>query len=177
MIKLKLTPGSLPADLSFWHPASLIATWFGSGLMPFASGSWGSLAALPFGWLVHSYCGWPGLVAAAAATFLAGWWASSVIVARGGVRDPGLIVIDEVAGQLLALALAPRTLACYALAFVLFRIADVVKPFPADWLDANIHGGLGVMLDDLVAGLYAAIAVWLLLQIGFVRDVVGSLGG
>jgi phosphatidylglycerophosphatase A len=92
------------------------------------------------------------------------------------MRDPGLIVIDEVAGQLLALAFAPQTLPGYALAFLLFRVADILKPFPADWLDANVHGGLGVMLDDLVAGLYAGIALWLAMKIGFVSHVIGPSG-
>jgi phosphatidylglycerophosphatase A len=82
-------------------------------------------------------------------------------VARNGVEDPGYIVIDEIAAQLLVLAVLPQSVAAYAVGFVAFRIADVVKPFPADWCDRNIHGGLGVMLDDAVAGVQAAAVAWL----------------
>lgn len=168
-MKLKLTPGALPPGLSFWHPASLLGTWFGAGLMPLAAGTWGSLAALPFAWVIHGLWGIPGLVVATLVLAAAGIWAADTIVARSAIRDPGLIVIDEVAGMFLTLAFAPRTAWAYALAFVLFRLADIVKPFPANWCDAQLHGGLGVMLDDLVAGLYAGIAVWLTATYGMVH--------
>ncbi len=168
-MKLKLRPGKLPEGLPLAHPASLIATWFGAGLMPFASGTWGSLAALPFGWLLLAYLGPAGVLGGAAVVTMAGWWASSVVVERGQVRDPGLIVIDEVAGMFLALVAAPLTWPGVLLAFLLFRAADIVKPFPANWCDAHVHGGLGVMLDDLVAGLYAAAGSWLIWEY-----VVGS---
>lgn len=161
-MKLKLRPGSLPPDLPLRHPAALIATWFGVGLMPIAAGTWGSLAALPVGALVGYLFGNVVVFLVAILVSVAGVWAGNVICAKSGLRDPGLIVIDEVAGQLLALAFAPFTLWGYVLAFVLFRAADIVKPFPADWCDREIHGGLGVMLDDLVAGLYAGIATWAL---------------
>jgi phosphatidylglycerophosphatase A len=160
-MRLKLRPGSLPEGLAPSHPAVIAATWFGSGFAPMASGTCGSLAALPFAWLVASWGGTGAMLAATLALTLLGVWASGVIVTRGEVRDPGLIVIDEVAGMFLTLAFVAPSEPIYVIGFVLFRIADIVKPFPADWCDRNVHGGLGVMLDDLVAAIYAALATWL----------------
>jgi phosphatidylglycerophosphatase A len=174
-MRLKLRPGRLPEGMTLAHPAALVATWFGSGLAPIASGTWGSLAALPYGWLLQHYFGITGLIVGALAATIAGIWASGVIVTRGRIRDPGLIVIDEVAGMTLTLIGAPQTWWGYVLAFLLFRAADIFKPFPANWCDANIHGGIGVMLDDLVAGVYAALGTWLLSEY-FLRDYLASFG-
>jgi phosphatidylglycerophosphatase A len=127
-MKLKLRPGRLPEGMPLTHPACLIATWFGSGLAPFASGTWGSLATLPVGWLLAVYGGPWALLAGAAVATIAGIWASEIITSRGRLHDPGFIVIDEVAGMLLTLAAAPATWWGFALAFVLFRTADVVPP-------------------------------------------------
>ncbi|HJU17057.1 MAG TPA: phosphatidylglycerophosphatase A, partial [Stellaceae bacterium] len=71
---------------------------------------------------------------------------------------PGAVVIDEVAGQLLALVPAPRTPAAYALAFLLFRLFDIKKPWPVGWVDRRIGGGFGIMLDDALAAVYAVLA-------------------
>ena len=163
-MKLKLRPGRLPESLPLSHPASLVATWFGVGLAPFAPGTWGSLAALPVACLVELYAGRVGLLVALAVVFVAGIWASEVMVRRGTAQDPGFIVVDEVAGMFLTLAFTPLTWWGIGIAFVLFRVADVIKPFPANWCDANVHGGLGVMLDDLVAAIHAGITTWLLTE-------------
>src|SRR5262245_12948724 len=130
MKKLKLTPGSLPPGTSPFEPATIAATWFWSGLMPFASGTWGSLAALPFAWIIQTSHGTIGLIVAAIVATVIGIWASNVLVARGGVNDPGYIVIDEVAAMFLTLIVAPRTWWAYLLGFLLFRVADIVKPWP-----------------------------------------------
>ncbi len=174
-MKLKLRPGRLPEGMTLAHPASLIATWFGSGLAPIAPGTWGSLATLPVGWVLAVYGGPWALLAGAIVATIAGTWASSVIVARGRIRDPGLIVIDEVAGMLLTLVGASVTWWGFALAFVLFRAADVLKPFPANWCDAHVHGGFGVMLDDLVAAVYSLIGTWLLSEY-VLADLIARLG-
>ena len=177
MRRLKLRPGALPAGISFFHPATLIATGFGVGFAPIASGTWGSLVALPLGWLIHGAYGVVGLLVASAIATLLGIGASHWLVTRGDVGDPGYIVIDEIAAQLLTLAFVPQSWWAYAIAFVAFRLADIFKPFPANWCDAHIHGGLGVMLDDLVAAIYAGIASWLacrgLVSSGFL-DVLGG---
>lgn len=143
-----------PPMLPAWHPAALAATWFGSGLLPWLPGTWGSLAALPFAWVIVTLGGWPALAAAAAAVFLIGWWASEVYVARAGIDDPGAVVIDEVAAQWLVLLAVPPDIGLYLIGFVVFRVLDIWKPWPASWADRYVKGGLGVMLDDVLAALY-----------------------
>lgn len=144
---------------SLRDPAGLLATWFGAGLLPRAPGTWGSLAALPFAWIIASAGGWLALLAASALVFVLGVWAAGRTAARTGLRDPGSIVIDEVAGQWLTLVpVAPDPLA-YAVGFAFFRIADIFKPWPVSWADRKIKGGLGVMLDDILAGGYALVGM------------------
>jgi phosphatidylglycerophosphatase A len=150
--------------LPFFHPVTLIATWFGAGLIRGAPGTWGSLAALPCAAGLH-LLGGPWLLAGATGlAALAGIWASARYAAALGSGDPGAVVIDEVAGQWLALLPLPLDLWWYAAAFALFRLFDIAKPWPIGWLDRNVHGGLGIMADDLAAGLAAgalAAALWL----------------
>lgn len=141
------------------HPAALLATWFGAGLLPKAPGTWGSAAALPFAWLIMAWGGAGALLAASATCFAAGWWASAVYVVRTGADDPGEVVIDEVAGQWLVLALAPLDPLAYLVGFGLFRLFDVWKPWPVGWADRSIGGGLGIMLDDMIAGGYGLIGM------------------
>lgn len=136
------------------HPAFIACTWFGSGLLPGAPGTWGSLAALPVAWVLADWAGPWAVAAAAALCFLGGWWASAVYVRLTGVADPQEIVIDEVAGQWLVLAMVPPDPALYAAGFAVFRALDIWKPFPAGWADRHIEGGLGVMTDDALAALY-----------------------
>ncbi|MDJ0950489.1 MAG: phosphatidylglycerophosphatase A [Alphaproteobacteria bacterium] len=153
----------LPPTLAPSHPAAWLATWFYSGLLPIAPGSWGSLAALPFAWAIAAWLHPWALVPAAAVALLVGLWAAAVYIRHDGSADPGPVVIDEVAGQWLTLAFVPPHPLAYALGFVLFRVADIVKPWPIGWIDRNLRGSLGVMLDDVLAGVYAAIALWVCL--------------
>ena len=146
--------------LPFFHPASLIATWFGSGLVRPASGTWGSLAALPFG-AALVWLGGPWLLAAATAlAFALGLWASGLYAAAHETSDPGDVVIDEVVGQWIALL--PFTLEplAYLVAFLSFRVFDIAKPWPANWCDRRLKGALGIMADDVVAGAYAALLTY-----------------
>jgi len=146
----------------------LLATWFGVGLVPRAPGTWGSLAALPVAWGISLLGGAGGLALAALIIFALGCWAAGIVARAGGVRDPGFIVVDEVAAQWLVLAAAPRNLVAYGLGFVLFRIADITKPWPASWADRSVHGGLGIMLDDIFAAVYAGLALLLIARVGHV---------
>lgn len=157
--------GTLRAGLSFWHPASLLGTWFGAGLLPTAPGTWGSLAALPLAWVAQFYFGPAGLGAAVFAAFALGCWAAAVYIRNRGVEDAPEIVIDEVAGQMLTLAFVPANVLLYAVGFVLFRLADITKPWPAGWVNRKLAGGLGVMADDLFAGIYAAAAMFVIFKI------------
>lgn len=153
---------SLPRGLSAWHPVCLISTVFGCGRLPFAPGTWGSAAALPLAWLVRDAYGIPGLVAAAAVAFLLGLWAAGVYVRRSSESDPGGIVIDELAGQLLVLTIVPLHWGWFVTGLVLFRFFDIIKPWPASWAERRFKNGFGVMLDDIFAAGYAGAALYAL---------------
>jgi phosphatidylglycerophosphatase A len=144
---------------SLRDPAVLIATWFGAGYLPKAPGTWGSLAALPFAWVIVGAGGWPALAAATAALFALGCWASARTIAGTGIADPGFLVVDEVAGQWLVLLAAPREPLAYAIGFAAFRAADILKPWPVSLADRRVGGGFGVMLDDILAAGYGLIAM------------------
>lgn len=142
-------------------PAGWIACGIGSGLSPVAPGTAGSAAAL-LPWLALRELPWPFVLALIAAVFLLGVWASDRVAARLGIADPGCIVIDEFVGQwlaLLPLLLWPRPSAALwtLVGFALFRAFDVLKPWPVSWADRRVKGGVGVMLDDLLAGALAGL--------------------
>ena len=132
--------------------ARIIATAFGAGYSPIASGTAGSAVALvilrivPFSQL--------GLIVFFVVVTVVGTWAAHVVEAAIGDKDPGIIVVDEVAGMTLSVLVLPLTVPVLLVGFVLFRIFDVLKPFPAGRLQ-SLRGGVGVMIDDLFAGLYA----------------------
>jgi phosphatidylglycerophosphatase A len=136
--------------------ALVIATAFGAGYSPIAPGTAGSAVALLILWLVPFSR--TGLVVFFVAVTLVGTWAAHVVEAAMADKDPGVIVIDEVAGMTLSVLVLPLTVSVLLAGFVLFRLFDVVKPFPANRLQA-LHGGVGVMIDDLVAGLYALVVL------------------
>jgi phosphatidylglycerophosphatase A len=142
------------------HPAVLIATGFGAGLLPGMPGTWGSLVALPGAWGIRYLLGAPGLAAAAVLVFGIGCWAAARTARASERGDAAEIVIDEIAGQWLALVVAPLELRWYVVAFALFRLFDIAKPWPANWVDRRMKTGLGIMLDDGIAGLYALVLVW-----------------
>ena len=142
--------------------AKLLATWFGAGLLKPAPGTWGSLAALPFGWLLLRYGGVTALLAAAALVFTMGVWASGAYARQLGNPDPGSVVIDEVAGQWIALSAALLTPLSFLAAFALFRLFDIVKPPPIRQVERALKGGLGIMTDDVLAGAAAALVLYLL---------------
>ncbi len=166
-----ITSSKARLGLPLRHPAALLATWFGVGLIPIAPGTWGSLAALPLAWAIRSLWGATGLAIALAIVFFTGWWAAAAVIKTSGIKDPGFLVIDEVAGQWLVLLAAPRDPLAWLLAFLLFRVFDIWKPWPVRWADRDITGGLGVMLDDLLAAVYAALVFSVLLAIGGVFGV------
>jgi phosphatidylglycerophosphatase A len=143
------------------HPAGWIACGFGSGLSPWAPGTAGSLAAL-MPWLAMRGLGWPAYAAVVFLAFAIGIWASNVAIARLRIADPGCIVWDEFVGQWIALApllFFPHDWRWMLAGFALFRLFDVWKPWPVSWADRNVKGGFGVMLDDALAGLLAALVL------------------
>lgn len=156
------------ANLSLRSPGVLIATWFGCGYLPKAPGSWGSLASLPFAWIIVTHGGSWALVMASVVVFFTGIWASNVYIIKSGTLDPGPVVIDEVVGQWLTVAFFPAELKIYVIGFILFRLADILKPWPVCWVDLRVVGGLGVMLDDVLAALYSGGVIYLLFKMKFI---------
>ncbi len=149
----------------------IIATWFGTGLLKPAPGTWGSFVALPLAWGLHVLGGFPLFALSTIALFFIGWWATYGATLGADNHDPSEIVVDEVVGQWIALwpvslgammakadflALWPGILT----AFVAFRLFDISKPGPVGWADRR-HDALGVMLDDVIAGVMAALVVGL----------------
>ena len=162
-----MTPVQSKPDSKFLlsHPAHFIALGFGSGLAPKAPGSWGTLVALPLYALLSLVLSPPWIAILCLPLFFLGAWAADKTCTDLGVADYGGVVIDEIVAMWLVLAVAPLTMAGWATAFVLFRLFDIVKPWPINWLDARIPGGVGVMLDDLLAALYALLLILMLHEI------------
>lgn len=151
-----------PGSRTLW--AWAVGTSFGAGLLKPGPGTWGSLAAAViwyYGLRTAHLSGWTltvvTLVGAAVVTLI-GIPAATVVERESGREDPGFVVIDEVAGQWVVLAAAPLEWRHALLGFVLFRLFDIVKPWPARQLE-SLHGGTGIMLDDLAAGAYGLLVM------------------
>jgi len=143
--------------------SKIIATVFFVGYVPFAPGTFGGLAALLFVWLLKP--GTTALAATLAAVFITGVFSSHFAEKGLGEKDSRHIVIDEFAGYLAAMAFLPLTPGYMVSAFVLFRFFDIIKPSPIRDLERTVHGGMGIMLDDILAGLFTNIILqcWRLL--------------
>lgn len=146
------------------HPAHILALGFGSGLAPKAPGTFGTIVGLPLYYLIASYnlSTQLGIIAVA---FLIGIYLCDITGKNLGVSDHGSIVWDEIAAMMLVLTITPQHWLWWLIAFVLFRIFDIWKPFPIRQCDANLKGGFGVMFDDLLAAIYAMMSLKALLWI------------
>lgn len=143
-----------------------IGTFFGVGLIPKAPGTFGSLAALPFAWLLWKL---PSPISwlIVSLTFLFGTWAAHIIIQRTKIHDHQSIVIDEVVGIFLVTAVGPEFWPIsFPLAFIFFRLFDIWKPWPVGWVDKKWKGPWGAMLDDAVAATLAAIILAIFLYFG-----------
>lgn len=141
------------------NPIYFIAFGFGSGLLPMAPGTWGTVAAIPV-FLLMSFLPWYLYISLVILFFALGVWVSEVVSRDLGVPDYKGIVWDEVVGYLLTMFMAPAGWVWLLVGFVLFRIFDVWKPQPIKYIDQHVGGGLGIMLDDVLA----AVPAWLILQ-------------
>lgn len=137
------------------HPLGWIAAGFGAGFSPVAPGTVGSLAALLPWWFLLRDLPLPLYLGVLATAFALGVWASAWTIRRIGIQDPGLVVWDEYVGMWIALAAAPAGWDWMLAGFALFRGFDILKPWPVSWADRELDGGVGAMLDDALAGLYA----------------------
>jgi len=148
------------APPSVWrNPIHFLAFGFGSGAAPFAPGTFGTLVAVPIYWLMLPLSLWAYLAVVLAIT-LVGVWLCHVTSRDLGVHDHAGIVWDEIAGYLITMIAAPAGWQWIVTGFVLFRFFDIIKPRPIGWVDRRIHGGLGNMLDDVLAAVFA----WVVLQ-------------
>jgi phosphatidylglycerophosphatase A len=140
------------------HPVCALAFGFGAGLAPRAPGTFGSLLALPV-YLLLAPLAAPVYLAVVAALLLLGVWATARCERALGTHDHPGIVFDEIVGQLIALFLAPTHWASLLAGFALFRLFDIWKPGPIHWLNRRVPGGWGIMLDDVAAGVAAALCL------------------
>lgn len=159
--------------------ATLIVTWFGAGKISKAPGTVGSLAALPFAYVIQSIGGNFSLMIASVLLFVLGVVACEYYLrAYPEKDDPKEVVVDEVAAQWLLLSAFVPTPLTYLVAFTLFRIFDVLKPWPICLADRKIGGGFGIMFDDLLAAIYPAVCfifIWAVLQIFGASDVLSNI--
>lgn len=159
------TPAERPSRL--WiarSPLAWLATGFGAGFSPLAPGTAGSLVGLALYWPLQMLpLAW--LLSVLVVVTLLGIWGAEIVARREGRKDPGLVVVDEIAGMWISLLLVPFSLVTAIAGFLLFRVMDIVKPFPARQFE-RLPGGLGIVADDLMAGVYANLALRALLYLG-----------
>jgi phosphatidylglycerophosphatase A len=142
--------------------AFVFGTWFGSGYAPIAPGTVASATALAVAYGCRHWLGWGPVefTIMAALIFLPGVWCASVVERSIGREDPGIVVIDEIAGQWITLAgMTAFNWKSWLAAFLLFRLFDILKPPPIRKLE-RLHGGLGIMADDILAGVYGALVLY-----------------
>lgn len=158
---------TIGAHLNFKNPWILIATWFGSGVFLPASGTWGTIATLPFVLPIWFFGGKLAVAAFLVVVFFLGMKASDVFEKETDSHDSGLIVVDEVIGFTIALLVIPFDALWITTAFFLFRGFDTLKPWPISWIDIHTHGAWGVIADDIAAGVATALALIGLQYAGF----------
>jgi phosphatidylglycerophosphatase A len=144
----------------------LIATGFYSGYLPKAPGTWGSLVGVLLVFLLHALS-LQIYLSVIAGLFIVGSFVAGEAEKILDNRDPGVVVIDEIVGMLITMIAVPVTPLTMVLGFILFRVFDIAKPFPVNFFDQHFHGGLGIMLDDVVAGIYSLIIMQLIFLLAF----------
>ena len=140
----------------------LLAFGFGSGLVKKAPGTFGTLAAVPI-YLLIAHSGWLIYSLVTLLICVSGIWICGIAAEKLGEHDFGGIVWDEIAGYLVTLWFVPFSWEAVVLGFIIFRVFDILKPWPINWLDRKVEGGIGIMLDDILAGISSGLILWLLL--------------
>ena len=152
------TSGKVTHNDLFAHPANFLALGFGAGLAPVAPGTFGSLVALPMFLLMPkvNFFFYLGIVVV---LFAIGVWCCNQSAELLGVHDHPAIVWDEIVGMLIALFMVPPTILYVLYAFLLFRFFDILKPWPIGWVDRRVDRGIGIMMDDVLAGVMALLVL------------------
>jgi len=150
----------------FAHPANFLALGFGSGLSKYAPGTVGSLVAIPI-FLAITWTNPIAYVGIVVLLFVIGVWCCGHSAGLLGTHDHPAIVWDEIVGMLIALFLIPVSPLYLLLGFLLFRFFDIVKPWPIGWVDRRVDGGMGIMLDDVIAGLMSLLILQVLHRVLF----------
>ncbi|MCL1067654.1 phosphatidylglycerophosphatase A [Shewanella olleyana] len=144
--------------LSLKNPVHFLALGFGSGLAAKAPGTFGTLAAVPLVYLM-GHLSLTAFIIITVISTLVGFYICDKAAKDMGVHDHGAIVWDEVAGLMITMVAAPAGLIWLVIGFALFRFFDILKPWPIRWLDAKVHGGFGIMIDDVLAGIFALVCL------------------
>lgn len=143
------------------NPANFLGLGAGSGLAPFAPGTFGTIAAIPLVMLMpNNVLIYTALVLV---LFAAGVWICDTCANNLGVHDHPAIVFDEWVGYMITMIFAPKSFLFLAIGFALFRFFDIVKPWPIGYVDKHVAGGMGIMIDDVIAGVFAAIVLQLII--------------
>ena len=158
----------MPANFKLSHPIHFLALGFGSGLLKPAPGTWGTVAGIPLLILFAQLFDFASLsyLLVCVIGFLIGIYICGKTARDVGVHDHSSIVWDEVIGLFIAMLWLPLSVKTLLLAFILFRFFDILKPWPISYLDKHVHGGFGIMIDDVLAGLMACAVIHLLLFVG-----------
>jgi len=151
---------SARVPMNWRNPVHILASGFGSGLAPRAPGTFGTLAAIPIVLLAQLLPAWQ-YAGVTLMMFVAGVFICGRAARDWGVSDHPAIVWDEIVGLLVTMSLAPVGMAWLVAGFMLFRLFDIAKPWPICSVDQRVHGGFGIMLDDVVAGIFAAAILYL----------------
>jgi len=133
------------------------ATCFGVGYLPKAPGTWASLIALPVAWAISNLFGILVFLIIIGILFCIGIWAANRCIKYFGHKDPSYVVVEVGVGQFFTLVFIPPDLIFYTIGFILFRIFDILKPWPINWADRDLNSGFGIMFDDVLAGVYSSI--------------------
>ena len=158
----------MTANFKLSHPIHFLALGFGSGLLKPAPGTWGTVAGIPLLILFSQLFDFASLsyLLVCVIGFLIGIYICGKTARDVGVHDHSSIVWDEVIGLFIAMLWLPLSVKTLLLAFILFRFFDILKPWPISYLDKHVHGGFGIMIDDVLAGLMACAVIHLLLFVG-----------
>ena len=155
------------AKFNLCNKTHLLATGFGSGLAPKAPGTFGTIAAVPLVCLLAYSTTLTGYLLVTLIASVIGIWLCGKTAKDMMVHDDSSIVWDEIAGLLITMIAVPLSWQTLLLGFVLFRIFDILKPWPISYLDARVHGGFGIMIDDILAGFFALILMHITLYLGW----------